>query len=135
MSGFPFSLGKFQIRTCPDFHLSMKNFKSGHVRISISDTSGFWFLNWEIPNPDASGIQFRTRPDFNFSIEKFQIRTRPDFNSGLQILMWHGPDFQTLVRILTFLGKIVQIWSGFGSKVQIFINLRKKQYEITFLCV
>ena len=61
VSGFPFSLGKFHIRTCPDFHLSMKNFKSEHI---------------------MSGFEFRTRPDFNFLIEKFQIWTRPDFNFG-----------------------------------------------------
>ena len=67
VSGFPYSLGKFHIWTCPDFHISIENFKSGHVRSSITDKSVF---------------QLRTRPDFNFSIAKFQIRTRPDFNTG-----------------------------------------------------
>ena len=38
-----------------------------------------------------------------------------------------GPDFRTLVRIRTFLTKLVRIWSGFLSKVRIF----QKNYKIT----
>ena len=59
VSEFPFSLGKYQIRMCPNFHLAKENFKSGHVQISI------------------------------FQIVKFQILTNSDFKSGLQILTCH----------------------------------------------
>ena len=38
-----------------------------------------------------------------------------------------GPNFRTLVRIRTFLTKLVRIWSGFLSKNRIF----KKNYKIT----
>ena len=37
-----------------------------------------------------------------------------------------GPDFRTLVRIRTFLGKVVRIWSGFCSKVRIFHKIKER---------
>ena len=68
MSGFSFINGKFQFRTCPNFNYGrvyiliflLQNSKSGHVRISIPDTSGFQFSNCKISNPGASRFRFRT---------------------------------------------------------------------------
>ena len=85
---------KLQIRTCPDFYLSIENFESGHVRISITDTSGFQFfelLNFKsghvrISNPDTSGFQFSNCKISNPDVSGIQFRTCPDFNYGLQIL-------------------------------------------------
>ena len=66
--------GKINIRTCPDFHLLLDNFKSGRVGILI--------YQCRILNPDTSGVQLRPCPDFNFSIAKFQIWTHPNFDFG-----------------------------------------------------
>ena len=85
---------KLQIRTCPDFYLSIENFESGHVRISITDTSGFQFfelLNFKsghvrISNPDTSGFQFSNCKISNPDVSGIQFRTCPDFNYGLHIL-------------------------------------------------
>ena len=44
-----------------------------------------------------------------------------------------GPDFRTLVRIRTFLIKLVRIWSGILSKVRIFQKIAKITREIGFI--
>ena len=47
-----------------------------------------------------------------------------------------GPDFRTLVRIRTFLGKVVRIWSGFCSKVRIFHKNKERTLKYAkFECV
>ena len=46
-----------------------------------------------------------------------------------------GPDFRTLVRIRTFLGKLVRIWSGFCSKVRIFHKIKGGTLKMAFLSV
>ena len=105
VSGLPYSLGKFHIRTCPDFHISIENFKSGHVRISITDTSVF---------------QLRTSPDFNFSIAKFQIRTRPDFNSGhvrisnFQLRNFRSGHVRISIPDFRFSRGFANIWGNFS---------------------
>ena len=85
MSGFSFINGKFQFRTCLNFNyghvriliFQLQNSKSGHVRISIPDTSGF---------------QFRTRPDFNSGHVWISIFQLQNFKSGrVQISI---PDFR-----------------------------------------
>ena len=85
---------KLQIWTCPDFYLSIENFKSGRVRISITDTSGFQFfelLNLKsghvrISNPDTSRFQFFNCKISYLDVSGILFRTCPDFNYGLQIL-------------------------------------------------
>ena len=44
-----------------------------------------------------------------------------------------GPDFRTLVRIRTFLGKLVRIRSGFCSKVRIFHKMKGRTHKMLFL--
>ena len=46
-----------------------------------------------------------------------------------------GPDFRTLVRIRTFLGKLVRIRSGFCSKVRIFHKMKGRTHKMLFLSV
>ena len=41
-----------------------------------------------------------------------------------------GPDFRTLVRIRTFLSKLVRIWSGFCWKVRIFHEIMERTHKI-----
>ena len=57
VSGFLFINWIFKIWTCPDFI-------SGRVQI--------WNFWWKILNLDLSEFQFRTRPDFFFSIENLK---------------------------------------------------------------
>ena len=54
----PFSIGKLLIQMCPDFHLTMKNFKSGHFQILITDMFKFKLRKPKISSPDASGFLF-----------------------------------------------------------------------------
>ena len=44
-----------------------------------------------------------------------------------------GPEFRTLVRIRTFLAKVVRIWSRFCSKVRIFHNNKERTIKILHL--
>ena len=101
---FQWKNGQFQIQTCPDFNLSMDNFKSGQVRLSI-----FQFLNLQSGHILISILE---PSRFQFSIVKFQIWTFPDFNSGPQILtcwvtVWYGKS-ELLARACGF--RAVDCW-------------------------
>ena len=72
------------------------NFKSGHVRISNPDTSGFQFFNCKISNPDVSGILFRTCPDFNYGLQILSSPMRP--NKKLEIQKWSTEKLGTPIK-------------------------------------
>ena len=46
----------------------------------------------------------------------------------------YGPDFRTLVRIRTFLGKVVRKWSGFTVKVRILSSWESKPPGSCYFC-
>ena len=58
-----FFIDKYQIWTCPDFYLSIKNVKSGHVQIFI-----FQLIN-----------KYLDTSRFDIYKEKIKMWTRPDF--------------------------------------------------------